>query len=320
MRIIALGGGFAGLAARKLGATVIDEKDYFVLPHRLVDVIRTGDPDIARISYPSDIIKTRVRKVDFRGKKVITDIGEIQYDKLIVSLGYSQNVIPGTLKIETVEEALSLREKINSSKKVAILGGGPLGVELAWVSKEMGKEVYLIEGKDRLLSFMSKEASFYAKSKLEELGVKVMTNTKVSEISGKIIHTTNGKIEADVSISSLGFKGPSIISEMGLTHVNDRMLVDDYLQSVDYDDVYGAGDCATTKGFIPMSAQVAVQAGTRAALNALGKDEKFSYRQFAVIVRIGDEYFGDFLGRFVKGSFAKLAEKIGIYRATRLVI
>ena len=97
------------------------------------------------------------------------------------------------------------------------------------------------------------------------------------------------------------------------------MLVDDYLRSIDFDDVYGAGDCMTTKSFVPMSAQVAVQSGRTAMLNAMGREEKFQYRQMAVILRVGREYFGDFMGKFVKGSLAELAKRYGIYRAIKLV-
>lgn len=321
MRIVILGGGFAGLSAFKThDAILIDDKDYFVLTHKLVDVVKTGNPEIAKIPYKR-VLKGTVKNIDFKNKKVITSEGEINYDKLIISLGYSQKLFPNTEKLENVEDALSLREKIMKAKRVAIIGGGPLGVELASASLELGqkKEVYLIESQDRLLSFMSPEASKYASGKLQEVGINVLLKTKVDSILPGQINTTEGKINADVIVSSIGFKGSPLISELGLSNVNSRMLVNEYLQSVDYEDVYGAGDSATTKSFIPMSAQVAVQAGRRAMLNAIGYEEKFRYKQYAIIVRIGEDYFGDFLGKFVKGKLAKLAEEYGIYRATKLL-
>ncbi|MFP3165505.1 MAG: hypothetical protein RXQ76_06650 [Acidianus sp.] len=68
-----------------------------------------------------------------------------------------------------------------------------------------------------------------------------------------------------------------------------------------------------------MSAQVAVQSGRTAMLNAIGFERKFSYRRYAIIVRIGNEYFGDLLGKFVRERVAELAEKLGIYRAIKLL-
>lgn len=322
MRIVILGGGFAGLSAFKThDSLLIDDKDYFVLTHRLVDVVKTGNPEIAKIPYKK-ILKATVKSIDFKGKRVITTEGEISYDKLIISLGYSQKLLPHTEKLENVQDALSLRQKILNAKRVVVIGGGPLGVELASVSLELGqrkKEVYLIESQDRLLSFMSLDSSRYALNKLQEMGVKVLLKTRVESISPGQINTTEGKINADVIISSIGFKGSPLISELGLSNINSRMLVDEYLRSIDYEDVYGAGDSATTKSFIPMSAQVAVQAGRRAMLNAIGIEEKFRFRQYAIIVKIGNDYFGDLLGRFVQGKIARLAEEYGIHRAVRLV-
>ncbi|AWR98335.1 pyridine nucleotide-disulfide oxidoreductase [Acidianus sulfidivorans JP7] len=323
MRTVILGGGFAGLSAYKTysNSILVDDKDYFVLTHKLVDVVRLGDPKVAKIPY-KNVFKATVKNIDFKNKKVVTSEGEIAYDKLIIALGYKQKLFPNTEKIENIEDALTLREKIMNAKKVAIIGGGPLGVELASVSLHLGKKkekVYLIEGQDRLLSFMNYKTSNYALNKLQELGVDVLLKTKVDSISQGEIYTSEGKIEADVIISSIGFQGPSIISELGLSNVNNRMIVNDYLQSVDYEDVYGAGDSATTKRFIPMSAQVAVQAGRRAMLNATGSEEKFNFRQYAIIIRIGDDYFGDLLGKFVQGKIAKLAEEYGIHRAVKLL-
>lgn len=321
MRIVILGGGFAGLSALKANndAIMIDNKDYFVLTHRLVDVVKTGNPDLAIIPYKK-VFRATVRNIDFKNKRVITDRGEISYDKLIIALGYSQRLLPNTEKLETVEDALRIREKMLKARRVVILGGGLLGVELASLAREMNKETYLIEGQSKLLGFMSKDSSEYAKMKLEDMGVNILLNTKVDSIDGNVVKTNKDTIKADLIISSIGFKGPSLISDLKLSNVNDRMIVDEYLKSIDYDEVYGAGDCATNnKKFIPMSAQVAVQAGTRAMLNALGQEEKFSYKQIAIIAKIGEEYFGDFMGKFVKGRLAELAMRFGLYRAIRLV-
>ncbi|BCU71251.1 NAD(P)/FAD-dependent oxidoreductase [Stygiolobus caldivivus] len=323
MKTIILGGGFAGLSALKVNpdALLIDQKSYFTLTHRLVDVVKTGDPKLAKVPYHK-VLVAKVRNVDFRKKLVITDRGDFQYDRLLIALGYSQKIFANTEKVEDVQDALKLREKLLKAKSVVVLGGGNLGVELAGAIKEMDpfKDVYLIEAQDRLLSFMTTESSTYAYELLTKLGVKVLLKNKVEKIDNGLVVTNDHEIRADIIISSVGFKGSPMINEMGLTNVNGRMVVDEYLRSVDYNDVYGAGDCATTKQYIPMSAQVAVQAGKRAMLNLLGGEEKFRYKQVAIVVRIGDSYFGDFLGRFVKGELAELAEKVGIFRAVRLVV
>ncbi|AWR94120.1 NAD(P)/FAD-dependent oxidoreductase [Acidianus brierleyi] len=324
MRTVILGGGFAGVSAflNNTNSIVIDNKDYFVLTHKLVDVIETGDPSIAEIKYPDRFLKAYIRNVDFKKKKIITDRGEIDYDKLIISLGYEQDLskIRGNVyKLENVEDAIKIRQQLSKVNSVAILGGGTLGVELAGTLNSMGKKVYLIEAQQKLLSFMSKDASAFALDTLKDLGVNVLLNTKVYDVKNTV-ETSSGEIKVDLTILTAGFKGPSIISEIGLSNINGRMLVDEYLKSIDYDDVYGAGDCMTIKNsFVPMSAQVAVQSGETAMLNVLGKDTKFKYKQIAIILRIGNIYFGDIFGKFVKGKMAELAKNIGIYRSIRMV-
>ncbi len=320
MRIVIIGGGFAGLSAHKVhDSLIIDEKDYFTLTHKLVDVFKTGNPKVAKLPYNGKVMRGRVRSIDFRRKKIILENSVVDYDKLLIATGYSQKIIPNTFKMETVDDAMQLHGRVTSVKRVAILGGGLLGVELASVAREMGKEVYLIEANDRLLNFMSQDSSKFAKSKLEEMGVHVLLKEKIDGIEGKKIKTNDMELESDLVISSIGFKGPSLIQELGMTNINGRMVTDELLRSVDYDDVYGAGDSATTKKFIPMSAQVAVQAGRTAMKNMLGENEVFNYKQYAVICKVNGEYFGDLMGRFVKGRLAELAERTGIAKAVMLL-
>ncbi|MEM0279118.1 FAD-dependent oxidoreductase [Metallosphaera sp.] len=324
MRIVVLGGGFAGLSALNTyrDAIVVDSKEYFLLTHRLTDVIETGDPSLATIPYPKAVVQAKVVTVDFKDKIVKTSKGNIKYDKLIISLGYEQDTgrVKGTIqKLENLNDALEIRSKLPRVKNVAILGGGTLGVELAGSLREMGKNVYLIEQQDRLLSFMSKDSSNFAIQRLTELGVNVFLGTKVDEISGEVLKTNKDEIKVDLTILAAGFRGPSIINDLGLSNRNGRMLVDEYLKSIDKDDVYGAGDSMTTKGFVPMSAQVAVQSGAIAVQNAIGRDVKFTYKQVAIVLRIGSEYFGDMMGKFVRGPMAELAKRVGIYRAIRMV-
>ncbi|MEL9970346.1 MAG: FAD-dependent oxidoreductase [Metallosphaera sp.] len=324
MRLVVLGGGFAGLSALNTyrDAIVVDSKEYFLLTHRLTDVIETGDPSLATIPYPKAVVQAKVVTVDFKDKIVKTSKGNIKYDKLIISLGYEQDTgrVKGTIqKLENLNDALEIRSKLPRVKNVAILGGGTLGVELAGSLREMGKNVYLIEQQDRLLSFMSKDSSNFAIQRLTELGVNVFLGTKVDEISGEVLKTNKDEIKVDLTILAAGFRGPSIINDLGLSNRNGRMLVDEYLKSIDKDDVYGAGDSMTTKGFVPMSAQVAVQSGAIAVQNAIGRDVKFTYKQVAIVLRIGSEYFGDMMGKFVRGPMAELAKRVGIYRAIRMV-
>lgn len=57
--------------------------------------------------------------------------------------------------------------------------------------------------------------------------------------------TSNGEIKSEVTVFAGRLKGPSVIDDFEYTNKNHRMIVDKNLRSIDYGDVFGAGDCAT---------------------------------------------------------------------------
>lgn len=299
-RVVILGGGFAGIAAKLVypNAILVDEKDFMVVTPRLVEVIEKNLPLSYALIHRKVDVKAKILKVDFKEKKVITTNGEIKFDKLIIALGYEQDLS----KIKGAENygigfTLENIEKIKSFKEgsvVTILGGGALGVELAGALRKRGHIVNLVEAESRLLPYLVSDFSREVQRVLENQGVNVILSAKVEEVNQNEVVTTQGRIRSDYVIFSAGFSGPKIIKEMALSNKNNRMLVDRYLRSIDYDFVYGAGDCANFKdGFIPQSAQVSLQAGEVAMNNAI-KDEKVEFKpvQRAIVLKIGEDYIG----------------------------
>ncbi|MEM3911984.1 MAG: FAD-dependent oxidoreductase [Saccharolobus sp.] len=163
------------------------------------------------------------------------------------------------------------------------------------------------------MPYLSQEFSKKAQSVLEEKGVNIILKAKVEEVKENEIITTQGIIKTDYSIFSAGFSGPKIIKELGLSNKNGRMLVDKFLTSIDFDYVYGAGDCANFKeGFIPQSAQIALQAGEIAIKNALGHEIEFKPNQKAIVLKIADKYLGEIKGTVINGSIAALIKSFAL--------
>lgn len=167
--IVILGGGYAGLSAlsENSSAVLVDRKSYFTLTPWLIDfVCGIKDETEVKVKYPK-VIKGEVSKIDYKEKRIIVGETEIKFDKLIVSLGHHQNLprLKGAKefahKIETFEDAVSLRTKIETSKNIAIIGGGATGVELA--GNLRGKNVTLVHRRNRLLPTMSTASSEKAK-------------------------------------------------------------------------------------------------------------------------------------------------------------
>jgi len=217
-RVVVLGGGFAGSAAKVSRGEVflVDSEDYLTLTPKLVDVVQGADPSSALIERTVDL-KAQVREIDVRSKTVRTSLGEIKYDKLILALGYEQSLgVKGAeryaLKFERLKDALRLREESGKVKRIIIVGGGSLGVELAGV---LGKKAVLVEGGKRLISFMPPEVSDYARKILEERGVQVLLGTSVEEIKKDQVITSSGTFKSDLTVLATGYAGSPIVKEFG---------------------------------------------------------------------------------------------------------
>ncbi|WP_230937997.1 NAD(P)/FAD-dependent oxidoreductase [Sulfolobus acidocaldarius] len=313
-----LGGGFAGVSAynQNSEAVVVDKKDFFLLTPWVIDyVCGLKELEDVTVKYKR-VVLGELRKIDYKGKRVILDKDrEIRYDKLIVSLGHHQNLprLKGAReyahKIETLDDAVALRKRLEEVKNVVIVGGGATGVELA--GNIRGKNITLIHRKERLLPTMTTGSSKRAEKLLTELGVNLMLKVSAEEITKEGVVTSNGFVKSELTIFAGGLKGPQIIDTIEHRNKDHRLLVDKYLRSVEFNDIYGAGDCATFENEdIPMSANTAVISGRVAMRNAMGEEVEFRPKRLATILRVGEDFFGDFGDNYVEGNSARLLRSI----------
>lgn len=294
-----------------------------------------------------------VDNVDTQHQKVFTDIGELHYDYLVIATGSdtnyygNQNIQKHAMPMKSVPEALDLRSLILQNLESALLtndlderyrlmnyvivGGGPTGVELAGAMGELKKHVlphdypdldirrmnvHLIQGTDRLLPTMSKNASEKAEKYLEQLGVQVWFDMLVKDYDGKIITTDKRPFEATTMIWAAGVKGALIPGVGDDSNVKGgRLLVNEFNLVKGYDNIYAIGDVAlmiTEKNpqGDPMVAQVAIQQGNLLAKNLnnieLKKPMKpFKYNDKGSMATIGrDKAVVDLPGWKFAGWFA----------------
>ncbi|AWR96309.1 NAD(P)/FAD-dependent oxidoreductase [Acidianus sulfidivorans JP7] len=323
-RIVILGGGFAGIAAKCKypNSILIDKSEYLLMTPKLVDTIANGENSLV---YRKPDILAEVMDIKFNEKKIITNKGDINYDKLIIALGYSQDLskIKGAkdhvMKLENFDDAIKIMSEIEKANSLIVIGGGDLGVEVLGSTVELlskikrkGKEkVILLNRGNRILPHMPEQISLEAEKILTELGVELILNSSVEEIKGKTVVTNKGEFSADHIFYAGGIKGPNFFNNLKLSLKNGKMEVNEDLSSVDYKDVYGAGACAST--FYPSNAEVSMQSGVQAILNAVeGREDKFKPKPLADIVDVDNNFMGVFMGFPVKGTFAKLLKNIAL--------
>ncbi len=297
-RVVILGGGFAGLKlSRKLSKSnyqvvLLDRNNYHQFQPLFYQVATAGLEPSA-ITFPLRKIfqhqknihfrVAEVQKVDPAQKKIVTDIGYVDYDILVLAIGAdtnyfkNKNIERHAAPMKSLNEALSLRNKIlsnyenalntNESDKAAalmnivIVGGGPTGVELAGAIAEMKKfilpkdypeldfskmKVQLLEAAPRILGGYSKKSSEKAFAYLEKLGVEVRLNTLVEDFDGREVQLKGGEaLNARTLIWAAGIKANTVegLPESVYGH-NQRLIVDRFNSVKGLEDVYALGDMA----------------------------------------------------------------------------
>ena len=342
-RVVILGAGFGGLGAakalaRKADVTVVDRHNFQTFLPLLYQVSTAGlaaDHVVhpVRGALRDTGVKFRMGSpisVDHKNKTVKLDSSEtLEFDHLIVALGSSTADfgVPGVsehgLGMKSVHEALMIRAEVmrrfedlcrfedNTRLSIAVVGGGPTGVEMAGALAELKRgplkndlahaadhmDIYLIEAGPRILPMFSEKLSARAESDLHKLGVFVKTNTSVREIkSRQIIVKTGEPIPAEVTIWAAGVKGEPTAGLLNLPIAGTRIDTDENLEVNHYPNIWAIGDINGSKGkdgrFYPMVAPVALQQGKWVAKQILRKHEgkalkPFKYRDKGSMATIG---------------------------------
>ncbi len=286
-----------------------------------------------------DFHQATVKKIDVENKIVETDRGQHPYDVLITALGVEQGFfgtpgaqehalalkwLPGAVEIRnriinSFEKASEMHDKhdMESLKKFlhfVIVGGGATGTELAGqisdlvahelrdlygdVPGEMN-QITLVHAGERLLEQLSPAGSQKATAHLASLGVQIMCNELVTEVSeegvvlksGKVIASNNVFWTAGTESVLPGLLPKEFLDERGLLRVQPTW------QSLQDANIFGVGDAVRVQEeryLYPPTAQAAVQAAKVAAKNIVSvlNDEEptkvTAYRHKGDIIPIGN--------------------------------
>src|SRR6056297_3131283 len=144
---------------------------------------------------------------------------EDQYDKLMIATGASPIIPPfpgkeldNIFTLNTIEDGISLKEEVmkNTTKEIVIVGGGYIGIELAEVLANLGKNITVVEMAPKILMPFDKEISDFAHKELEKNGVKLKVDEKVKGFEGedrvKSVKTDKGIYDADLVVLSVGIR------------------------------------------------------------------------------------------------------------------
>lgn len=206
---------------------------------------------------------------------------EVTFDNLIIAAGATTRMLPG---VEISENVVTYEEQImdaNLPGSIIIAGSGAIGVEFAYVMKNFGVDVTIVEYADRMVPTEDEAISKELAKHYKKLGVKVMLKTKVegvtdngSSVSVTVSPAAGGPQEtltADKFMSAIGFV-PRVTGyglENAGVQVSDRgaIEVDEFCRT-NVEGVYAIGDVTAKM----MLAHVAESMGIVAAETIAGHE------------------------------------------------
>ncbi len=232
-----------------------------------------------------------------------------------------------------VSRSMSESPGLDAHVRIAVVGGGATGVELAAelynaaaelkhygleVFDESRLEVTLIEAGPRILPALPDDLAEAARAELEALGVRVLTGMAVVEATRDGMKTAGGEfITADLRVWAAGVKAPDILKDIGglETGRGNQLVVRPTLQTTRDDRIFAIGDCALfipagASRPVPPRAQAAHQMASAAFANLrrliAGRPLKpFVYRDHGSLVSLSRySTVGSLMGNLVGGRMA----------------
>lgn len=282
------------------------------------------------------VVEDTVSNIDFKNQTVVSEKNKYNYDYLVLGFGSEPAFfgIPGiqenSFTLWSFEDALKVKQHIidmfhqaskesDKSKREELLtfvvgGGGFTGIELVgelfqW-SEELCREygidrcevkLLVVEAMGRILTNISESSVKKSVKYLNKNGVEILTDSPITKVNVDSIELKSGRvINTRTLIWTGGVQNDSFSGKLGLTlGKRGRIETNEYMQSVDYKNVYVVGDNVSYKdekaGPLPPLVETALQTSDVAAKNILkdieGKElEKFKANYHGVMVSLGGGY------------------------------
>ncbi len=214
-------------------------------------------------------IQGKVIKVDPREHQLFLDSGQtVSYDVVSFNTGSEvpmakvtkapeANLFPVKPVVNLLKARQAVLKAIQNRQKIwlTIIGGGPAGIEisanlLGLLDKSGGKgEITLIGGK-RLLGDAPEKVRHLARESLQQRGVKIIEGSYVKTLEkGEILLNDGRRLQMNFAFIAIGIQPASLFQDSGIpTGADGGLLVNSYLQSVRYPNIFGGGDCISLEG------------------------------------------------------------------------
>jgi 3-phenylpropionate/trans-cinnamate dioxygenase ferredoxin reductase subunit len=190
----------------------------------------------------------KIAGIDRASRRVLLSTGSrLPYETLVLATGARVRTLPmsGVRYLRDRDHAIDLKQRVDAAANVVVIGGGFIGLEVAAVARELGKNVWVIEAQSRLMPrVVAPVLSEFYRQAHTALGVSVALNTVVAGIGeGRVTLSDGATLPADLVVAGIGVvPNVELAGDAGLT-LGDGILVDDHLRTED-EHLFAIGDCA----------------------------------------------------------------------------
>ena len=201
---------------------------------------------------------TRITEIRRADKQVVTDSGEaIEYDRLILCTGSHARslpaeiggTLPGVFTLRSIADTDRMAPEFQAGRKLLVIGGGYIGLEVAAVARQLGLEVTLLEMTERILQRVAAaETSRYFRELHSRHGVDLRESaqmTRLIETGGKVsgAELESGEIvAADLVLVGIGGSPNTELAQAADLECDNGVRVNATCQTSD-PNIFAAGDC-----------------------------------------------------------------------------
>ncbi|MGQ4915344.1 MAG: NAD(P)/FAD-dependent oxidoreductase [Candidatus Asgardarchaeia archaeon] len=307
MKVVIIGMGIGGVTAaeairkKKKDVEIViynQEPYYYYFRPWLIDLLAGRKSKEELFPHPPEWyekrkiqvkLNARVIKINPSEKTIELKSGEKDnYDKLILATGSTPFVPPiksseknGVFTLRSLDDTLKLVELTKRVKNAIVIGGGLLGLEMAYALKQRNLSVKVFEYFNRLLPRqLDDDGAKILQKKIEKLGVEVVTNARIAEIlhdNGKVkgISFEDGKtFDGDVVLIAAGIRSNIQLARDAGLKVNRGVVVNEYLETSEKG-IYAIGDLAETNGRVYGIIPAAIDQAKIVAKNILGNNVEY---------------------------------------------
>ena len=202
-----------------------------------------------------NFINEKIETVDFKNRSLLSnDNNKFSYGKLLITTGSTNRKLTIDREIDNkifylrnLEEAKKIKDRASKVNKIAIIGGGFIGLEIASSLNQQNKSVSLIEISKQLMGrIIPSPIANLVKDAHEQHGNKLYINSKIKNIQKtsegfKILLDTNDSIDAEMIIGGIGSSPTIDLFSHSDLKLENGIFTDEYCQT-SIEDVYAAGD------------------------------------------------------------------------------